>query len=137
MTIAAAFVIFGLSVKTNDPFDLVGYPVKATDFLEEYGPAGRRPTASSTRTSSATTSSCATGARSRSSSTTATTCTRSTCPATTGDCWAAPPVAGHPPDQEIDVVLWDKDLPLTSLLKASGQWLEIYAEDDWVVLRRL
>ena len=39
--------------------------------------------------------------------------------------------------RNIDVVLWDKDLPLTSLLKASGQWLEIFAEGDWVVLRRL
>jgi hypothetical protein len=39
--------------------------------------------------------------------------------------------------RRIDVVLWDRELPLTSLLKANGQWLEIYSEDDWVVLRRL
>ena len=39
--------------------------------------------------------------------------------------------------RNIDVVLWDRDLPLTSLLKASGHWLEVFTEGDWVVLRRL
>ncbi|MEA2931250.1 MAG: hypothetical protein QOI56_35, partial [Actinomycetota bacterium] len=39
--------------------------------------------------------------------------------------------------RRIDVVVWDRELPLTSLLKASGQWLQVYAKGDWVVLRRL
>jgi hypothetical protein len=36
----------------------------------------------------------------------------------------------------IDVVLWDKDEPLTYLLQVSGRWDQIYAEGDWVVFRR-
>ena len=33
VAIAAAFVVFGLSVKTNEPLDLIAYPVEATTFL--------------------------------------------------------------------------------------------------------
>ncbi len=38
---------------------------------------------------------------------------------------------------KIDVVLWERRLPLTALLKASGHWLEIYSDERWVGLRRL
>jgi hypothetical protein len=52
-------------------------------------------------------------------------------------------LTGHPAWQtildsrQIDVVLWPSELPLTSLLRAGGQWLQIYSDPDWVVLRRL
>lgn len=36
----------------------------------------------------------------------------------------------------VDVVLWDRTLPLTQLLEASGAWSEVYADHDWVVFRR-
>ena len=40
-------------------------------------------------------------------------------------------------DRRVDVVLWDKDLPLPNLLELSGRWEEIHTSgDDWVVLRR-
>jgi hypothetical protein len=38
---------------------------------------------------------------------------------------------------KINVVLWERRLPLTAVLKASGNWLEVYGDDRWVVLRRL
>ncbi|MEA2716287.1 MAG: hypothetical protein QOI99_604 [Actinomycetota bacterium] len=137
VAIAAAFVVFGLSVKTTDPLDLSGYPVEATDFLEQSGLLapphrvahldfvgnyfelrfGRRV------------------------------------PVFIDDRYDMYPaevsrdyrllLSGYPQwdailqARRIDVVVWDRELPLTSLLKASGQWLQIYGKGDWVVLRRL
>jgi hypothetical protein len=137
LAIAVAFVAFGLSVRTADPISTSGYPVAAADFLDRSGlltPAhrvahqdfvgnylelrfGRRVNVF------------------------------------IDDRYDMYPVAlardyrrlltGNPDWQSIltfhriDVVLWDRDLPLASLLKANGQWLEIYAAGDWVVLRRL
>ena len=37
----------------------------------------------------------------------------------------------------VDVILWDRELPLTNLLLVSGRWAEIHADGDWVVLRRI
>lgn len=135
--LAAAFAVFGLSVLTNDPIDLEGYPVEATDFLEENGLLdephrvahldfvgnyfelrfGRDVQVF------------------------------------IDDRYDMFPVElsrdyrrllnGHPEWQaildtrQVDVVLWDDELPLTSLLELSGQWLEIYDEGDWVAFRRL
>ena len=137
VTIACAFLLFALSVKTNDPFDAVAYPVKAVDFMEDEGLLaeshrvvhqdfvgnylelrfGRKVKVF------------------------------------IDDRYDMFPIeiprdyrrllGGNPQWQSIlqtrniDVVLWEKDLPLTQLLKASGQWLEIFTEGDWVVLRRL
>jgi hypothetical protein len=36
---------------------------------------------------------------------------------------------------DIDVVLWQKKLPLVQVLKASG-WRETFSEDDYVILER-
>lgn len=137
VAIAAAFVVFGLSVKANDPLHLSSYPVAATDFLDESGLLtaphriahldfvgnylefryGRRV------------------------------------PVFIDDRVDMYPVEvsrdyrrllnGRPDWQtilqtrQIDVVVWDRELPLSSLLKSSGQWLEIFSEGDWVVFRRL
>ena len=137
VALVAAFVVFGLSIKANDPVRLGGYPIEAVDFLEESGLLfephriahldfvgnylefryGRQVKVF------------------------------------IDDRYDMYPVdvardssyllRGRPQWQsilqsrQIDVVLWDRELPLTSLLKASGQWLEVYAEGDWVVFRRL
>jgi hypothetical protein len=37
---------------------------------------------------------------------------------------------------KVDVVLWDKSLPLVTTLKATGKWQDVYAKGDWVVLHR-
>ncbi|MEA2900893.1 MAG: hypothetical protein QOH36_780 [Actinomycetota bacterium] len=137
MVIAAAFVIFGLSVKTNDPFDAVGYPIKATDFLEEQGLLAA-PHRIVHQDFVGNYWELRYGRKIK---------------VFIDDRYDMFPadvprdyrrlLGGNPQWQAIlqtrnvDVVLWDKDLPLTSLLKASGQWLEIYSEGDWVVLRRL
>ena len=39
-------------------------------------------------------------------------------------------------DRSVSVILWDDDQPLTNLLRVSGRWEEIHRSDDWVVLRR-
>jgi len=137
LAIVAAFVVFGLSIRTTDPITESGYPVEATTFMEKAGlltPAhrvahldfvgnylelryGRRVKVF------------------------------------IDDRYDMYPLDlsrdyrrllnGYPQWQailetrRIDVVIWDSELPLTSLLKASGQWLEVYAKGDWVVLRRL
>jgi hypothetical protein len=137
VAIAAAFVAFGLSVTTSDPLDLSRYPVAATDFMEESGLLasphrlahpdfvgnylelrfGRqvkvfvddRYDMYPTQVS------------------------RDYRRLLTGE----PEWRAVLDTRRIDVVLWERDLPLTSLLKSNGQWLEIFADGDWVVLRRL
>jgi hypothetical protein len=37
----------------------------------------------------------------------------------------------------VDVVLWDEDLPLVTILKASGDWRQRYRKAGWVVLQRI
>ncbi len=36
----------------------------------------------------------------------------------------------------IDVVLWDREFPLTALLQAGDGWQEVFREKDWLVFRR-
>ncbi len=36
----------------------------------------------------------------------------------------------------VDVVLWDRTLPLVTVLNATGKWRQEYRKDDWVVLHR-
>ena len=36
----------------------------------------------------------------------------------------------------VDVILWERDLPLVGMVEASGQWTRIYARGDWVAFRR-
>jgi len=36
----------------------------------------------------------------------------------------------------IDLVLWDRQLPLIQILEASGQWRQIFRDRDWVVYER-
>ena len=37
---------------------------------------------------------------------------------------------------EVDVVLWEKTLPLANLLRLTDQWRETFADDSWVVYQR-
>ena len=38
--------------------------------------------------------------------------------------------------RHVDVVLWDKSLPLVTTLKATGKWQEVFRKGDWVVMHR-
>jgi hypothetical protein len=38
--------------------------------------------------------------------------------------------------RNVDVVLWDKALPLVTTLRATGKWQEAYKKGDWVVMHR-
>lgn len=135
--IAAAFVVFGLSAATNDPLRLSGYPVAATDFLEDEGLL-RAPHRVAHLDFVGNYFELRFG--------------RSVkvfiddrvdmYPAEVSRDYRRL-LNGYPEydsildSRRIDVVLWDRELPLTSLLRASGRWLEIYREGDWVVMRRL
>lgn len=37
----------------------------------------------------------------------------------------------------VDVVLWDKDLPLPNLLTLSGRWEQVWSEGTWSIFRRM
>lgn len=39
--------------------------------------------------------------------------------------------------RNVDVVLWDKDQPLTNLMQVSGRWEQVFADGDWLVFRRI
>lgn len=137
VALAAAFVAFGLTLTANDPLRLSGYPVAATDFLEDEGLLAA-PHRVAHLDFVGNYLELRFGRRVK---------------VFIDDRYDMFPkqvsrdyrdlLAGRPQWQailqarQVDVVLWDRDLPLTSLLKASGQWLEIYAADEWVVLRRL
>lgn len=49
---------------------------------------------------------------------------------------------GHPAWREIldryrvELVLWDRDSPLTSILRSNDDWREIYGRGEWVIFRR-
>ena len=38
--------------------------------------------------------------------------------------------------RKIDVVLWEKTLPLVSILQATGAWSTVFDQGNWVVMRR-
>jgi hypothetical protein len=38
--------------------------------------------------------------------------------------------------RHVDVVLWDKSLPLVTTLQATGKWQQVFKKGDWVVLHR-
>jgi len=38
--------------------------------------------------------------------------------------------------RKVDVVLWDRTLPLITTLKATGKWQEAFRKGDWVVMHR-
>ncbi len=137
VAIAVAFVVFGLSVKANDPLNLSGYPVGATDFLEESGLLAA-PHRIAHLDFVGNYFELRFGRRVK---------------VFIDDRYDMYPVelardyrqllGGRPEWQaildvrHIDVVLWDRELPLASLLKANGNWLEVFSEGDWIVLRRL
>jgi hypothetical protein len=37
----------------------------------------------------------------------------------------------------VDVVIWERDLALSSILRTSGGWTQLYRDDAWVVFRRV
>jgi len=49
---------------------------------------------------------------------------------------AAPDSLGVLERHAVDVVLWNRELALGTVLQASGAWTEIFRDGDWVVYRR-
>lgn len=136
LTLAAAFVLFGVSVFRSPGLRLNGYPVAATTYLEEEGLTdgvhrivhrdfvgnylelryGRRlPVFIDDRFDMY--------------------------PVSVSNDYIELLEAGSRSlqildDRRVDIVLWNKDHPLTNLLLVSERWYEARVEDDWAVLRR-
>ncbi len=136
--IAAAVATFALSVFTRPGLDLDAYPEEATTFAEDNGLLGRSHRVASLdfignylqlrygrsvkvfvddrvdmypRAVSDDYSSLLRGKRN-----------------------ALDVLARH----DIDVVLWEQDLPLTSILAATGKWQQVFLDEDgWVVFQRV
>ena len=134
--LAAAFLVFGLSIRSHDGLNVKPYPVAAADFLQREGLfadphrvahmdfvgnflelryGGRAPVFVDDRFDMYPL------AVSRDY--------RELLGARSGS-------LGILDRRGVDLVLWDKDQPLTNLLRVTGRWEEIFADDDWVVLRR-
>jgi hypothetical protein len=136
-TLAAAFVLFGVSVFRNPGLRLNGYPVAATTYLEGQGLLngdervahrdfvgnylelryGRRlPVFIDDRFDMY--------------------------PVSVSEDYIELLEAGSRSlqildDRRVDVVLWDNTQPLPNLMRVSGRWEQIHASGDWVVLRRI
>lgn len=133
--IAGAFVFFALSIFTTDPIDIRAYPARSVSWLEENGLlTGTHRVAHEDFVGNYLI--LRYGEESR---------------VFIDDRYDMYPVAvtrdyrtlleGRPgvvevlERQKIDVVLWEKDLPLVQILRASG-WRETFSEEDYVVLQR-
>jgi hypothetical protein len=133
--ITAAFAFFALSVFTTDPIDIRAYPARSVAWLDESGLlTGTHRVAHEDYVGNYITLRYGQKAR-----------------VFIDDRYDMYPVAvardyrtlleGRPGALEvlerrhIDVVLWEKDLPLVQILRATG-WRETFSEEDYVVLQR-
>lgn len=134
-TIAAAFIIFGALVFTSDPIDAERYPVEAVTWLEEQGLLAE-PHRLAHQDLVGNYLELRYGADAR---------------VFIDDRYDMFPLSvsrdyesllkGRPDSldiidrRQIDVVLWERQLPLAQILLGNG-WREFFGDDDYVVLRR-
>ena len=133
--ITVAFAFFGLSIVANDPIDIRAYPARSVSWLEESGLlTDTHRVAHEDFVGNYLTLRYGKEAR-----------------VFIDDRYDMYPVSvardyrtlleGRPgvlevlERRKIDVVLWEKDLPLVQILRATG-WRETFSEDDYVVLQR-
>ncbi len=134
--LAAAFLIFALSIRSRDPLNLKPYPVAATEFLQREG-LFADPHRVAHMDFVGNFLELRYGSRA---------------PVFIDDRYDMYPLDVSRDYREllgarsrslelldrrgVDVVLWENDQPLTNLLRVTGRWEEIFADDDWVVFRR-
>jgi hypothetical protein len=136
VVIGLAFLIFTVGIYRQGPFSLKSYPVSAIDFLEKSGLRGP-----SHRVAQQDVVGCFFDLRFGDKARVFVDDRYDMFPVKVADDYAHL-LKGNPDSLEVldrrkvDVVLWDKSLPLVGTLRATGTWHEAYRRGDWVVLQR-
>jgi hypothetical protein len=136
VVLALAFAIFTVGIYRQAPLNLKSYPVAAIDYLERSGLRG--PTH---RIAEQDVVGCFFDLRFGAKARVFVDDRYDMFPLSVSDDYASL-LKGNPDSlavlerRNVDVVLWDKSLPLVTTLKATGKWQEAYAKGDWVVLHR-
>ena len=136
VVLGLAFAIFAVGVYRAAPLNLKSYPVAAIDYLERSGLRGP-----SHRIAQQDVVGCFFDLRFGDRARVFVDDRYDMFPLSVSDDYAAL-LKGNPDSlavldrRGVDVVLWDKSLPLVTTLKATGKWQEAYAKGDWVVLHK-
>jgi hypothetical protein len=136
VVLALAFAIFTVGIYRTAPLNLKSYPVAAIDYLERSGLRG--PTH---RIAEQDVVGCFFDLRFGVKARVFVDDRYDMFPLSVSDDYASL-LKGNPDSLavldrwKVDVVLWDKSLPLVTTLKATGNWEEAYAKGDWVVLHK-
>ena len=131
-----AFAIFTIGIYREAPLDLKSYPIAAIDFLEQSGLRG--PTH---RVVQQDVVGCFFDLRFGTKARVFVDDRYDMFPLSVANDYASL-LKGQPDSLQIldrrhvDVVLWDKSLPLVTTLQATGKWRQAYKKGDWVVLSR-
>ncbi len=135
-TIVAAFAVFGLSVFTKPPLRLAAYPVRAATYLDEQGLLGK-PHQLAHQDFVGNYLTLRFGVKARVFIDDRV----DMYPSEVSKDYRAL-LGGKPESMEVldrrgvDVVLWDRQLPLATVLQVSDGWAQVFRDDDWVVYRR-
>ena len=136
VVLALAFAIFAAGIYRQAPLSLKSYPVAAIDVLQQSGLRGP-----SHRVAEQDVVGCFFDLRFGDKARVFVDDRYDMFPLSVSDDYAHL-LKGNPDSLEVldrrkvDVVLWDKSLPLVGTLNATGKWQEVYRKGDWVVLHR-
>jgi hypothetical protein len=136
VVLGLAFAIFAAGIYRQAPLSLKSYPVAAIDYLEQSGLRGP-----SHRVAEQDVVGCFFDLRFGDKARVFVDDRYDMFPLAVSDDYAHL-LKGNPDSLEVldrrkvDVVLWDKSLPLVGTLNATGKWQEVYRKGDWVVLHR-
>ena len=136
VVLALAFAIFTVGIYRSGPLNLKSYPIAAIDYLEQSGLRG-----STHRVAEQDVVGCFFDLRFGDRARVFVDDRYDMFPLSVSDDYAHL-LKGNPDSLEVldrrkvDVVLWDKSLPLVGTLNATGKWQEVYRKGDWVVLHR-
>jgi len=136
VVLALAFAVFAAGIYRQAPLSLKSYPVAAIDFLQQSGLRG-----SSHRVAEQDVVGCFLDLRFGDKARVFVDDRYDMFPLSVSDDYAHL-LKGNPDSLEVldrrkvDVVLWDRSLPLVGTLRATGKWQEAYRKGDWVVLHR-
>jgi len=136
VVLGLAFALFAAGVYRSAPLNLKSYPVAAIDYLEQSGLRGP-----SHRVAEQDVVGCFFDLRFGDTARVFVDDRYDMFPLSVSDDYASL-LKGNPDSlavldrRQVDVVLWDKSLPLVTTLNATGKWQQVYKKGDWVVLHR-
>ncbi len=135
-TILAAFVVFAASAFTNPPLRLAAYPVRAVTYLDDQGLL-ESPHRVAHQDFVGNYLTLRFGVKARVFIDDRV----DMYPSKVSEDYRAllggkPGVTEVLDRRQVDVVLWDRNLALATVLQASGRWTQVFRDGDWVVYRR-